>query len=207
MGLFSKPKYPKKTPYELPLFQEANAMQTEASSQFAPGMRARLSDIMDPTDEYARAARTANADTWQADAAMREYDSTRPRLSAFARQMIRGKALTKAVLNSKEGVDNQLLRDRIAATKAGMGIRTGNVRDLFQLTAGQDAMNAAKMQAGQMRDASYANLAGTLGGIAARAIPWYMNQSSTNVIMNQSRTGLDPVVLKPITVNAQRVGG
>lgn len=207
MSFLRKPAYPKRADSEYSLFNDANLMQNEAGQQFAPGMRLRLADITDPTDERFRAARTASADAWQADAAAPEaYDSTRPGLSAFARALTRGRALSRQVLNSKEQVDMQLLRDRIAAAKAGMGIRTGNVRDLFSLTSGLDQMNAAKMQASQMTNASYANMAGTLGGIAARAIPYYMDQRSRAVIMNQSQYGMEPVKIQPITVTAQKIG-
>jgi hypothetical protein len=163
MGLFSKPKFPKRSAMEEPLFREGQAMQAEARG-FAPGIRAFISDISDTSDERTRAGRAANANAWQAEAATREYDSTRPGISAFARAMGAGKARSRIVTAGEEAVEMQALRDRAAVSSAGNALRSGNVQDMARLAGGQNELIAANMQASQIRNAGVAGLVGTMAG-------------------------------------------
>jgi hypothetical protein len=162
--MFSSPQFPKRTKQEAPLFQSGQAMQSEAAG-FASGMRARLADIANTTDERQRAARITSGDVWQADAATNQYDAARPGANLMERMLGRGKALTRMAAAGDQAVEGQALRERMSMAKFGQGVRTGNVRDLFQLSRGNDEFNAAKMRADQMTSGAQANLVGTLAGV------------------------------------------
>lgn len=163
MGMFSSPSFPKRPKQEGQLFAEGQAMQTEATG-FASGMRARLADIANTTDERQRTARIVSGDMWQADAGAGDFDPSRPGATGLARALGRGKALTRMAMAGEQAVEGQALRDRMAMVKSGMGLRTGNVRDLFQLSQANDNFNAARMQADQTRSGAQANLLGTAVG-------------------------------------------
>ena len=192
MGMFSSPKFAKRTQQEAGLYQEAQAMQGEAT-QYGSAVRARLADVANLGDEKIRAGRTTSADFWQA--MPREYDSTRPSVSAFGRAMLAGKARSRIAAQGDAAVEAQAMRDRAALSSAGDGIRSGNIRDVFQLSQGYDNYNAAKMQANQTTNNAWAGVFGTAGGMglgaAAPSIRQWWNTRG----------------LAPINVTAQRIGG
>ena len=102
MGMFSSPSFPKRPKQEGQLFSEAQAMQTEATG-FASGMRARLADIANTTDELQRTARIVSGDMWQADAGAGDTDWSRPGATGLARALGRGKALTRMAMVGERG--------------------------------------------------------------------------------------------------------
>ena len=161
--MFSSPKFPKRAQQEAPLFQQGQAMEREAAG-FASGIRALISDVSDTSDERIRAGRAANANAWQAEAATREYDSTRPGVSAFARAMGAGKARSRIISAGDNAVEMQALRDRAAISKGGAGLRSGNIRDMAQLMQSQDEFTAAKMRADQTKSGAMMGMLGTVAG-------------------------------------------
>jgi hypothetical protein len=168
LGLFNYPDFPKRALTEERFYNQAKAMEAEAGG-YSQAARLRLADIADTTDERQRIAAQTNADAWQAESATREFDSTRPRLSAFARAMSAAKARTKIAAMGDQAVESQAVRDRILAAKTGMGIRTGSVRDLWTATQGYDNVSAARMQADQMTSSAWAGAFGTAAGALARS--------------------------------------
>lgn len=162
MGLFSGPSFPKRAQGEETLFNLGKQMETEAQGRSMSGVRARLSDITDLSDERVRAGRTANADSMQAMAGTDvDVGNTNSLLSRMTK---RGSAYSRASLMGDEAVENLGLRSRISMGKFGYGVRSGATRDLTGLVASSDQLNASKMQAQQTSNAGLANMIGTIGG-------------------------------------------
>lgn len=186
--MFGSVEFPKRTKQEAPLFQQGQAMEREATG-FASGIRALVSDVTDTSDERIRAGRTANANSWQADAAARDFDSTRPGISAFARAMGANKARTRIASAGDNAVELQALRNRAAISKVGGSIRSGNTRDMSNLMRAQDEFNAMKMQAEQTRAAGISGLVGTLSGYGMGAAKQgFQNYSATSGLSDISVT-------------------
>lgn len=180
--MFSSPQYPKRPKHEETLFNQGRAMEHEATG-FQSGMRARLADVADLSDEKLQGRRQESADYWQSQQSG-GYDSTRPGLSSFARAVMAGKARTRIGAMGDAAVESNALRARAGYSKFGQGLRSGSIRDMAQLSAGYDQVNAAKMQAAQMRDNAYAGLAGMAVGGAAG---WGINkwQAGRQSLVNQ----------------------
>lgn len=162
MGLFSAPKFPSRPRGEEALFDLGRQMQGDATANLS-GVRARLSDIMDTSDERSRAMGRTNADAWQAQA-QPAYDSTRPRVSPFARAMQAGRARVRGTLAAGGLEDLKSVQGRAAIARMGDGLRSGQVRDLTSMSAAYDEYGAARSQAQSVKQGGLLGLAGTVAG-------------------------------------------
>ncbi len=205
MSIFSSPSYPSRARGEmeyLGIGRSAEGTATRAAS----GLRALISQYSDPTNEMSVARRTANADAWQADAALRAQgsDMQRPGLSSFGRALLAGKARTRAILSGANEEGLKLFGRRAALRRVGQGMRGGQAADAAATVAGYDAMNAAKMQSQQLLNNTYAGAIGTMAGYGLgygvdKFQTWRQGQS--NQLMNtMSRSGYEQVNSAPVGI-------